>query len=137
MPAPTPPHDTATPPTMTPPRDARADGGDDDATDDLADRVEAIVAGWDRVERVEMFGLPSFTARGELFCVASSQGVSLTRLPDDDRAALEAVADVGPFDAGGRTVERWATVTADDLPDDEALEPFLRAAYGAALEEAT
>ena len=122
---------------MTPPDDARTDGGTDDATADLADRIEALAGGWDRVERVELFGLPSFTAGGELFCVASPQGVSLTRLPDDDRTALEAVAEVGPFDADGRTVERWATVAPDDLPDDETLEPFLRASYEAALEDAT
>lgn len=114
---------------MTPDEDAEED--------DLRERVSAIVEDWDGVEQVTMFGLPSFTARGQLFCVVSEQGLSLTRLPDDDREELAGMADVEPFDADGRTVESWATVATEALPDDETLVPFLRASYEAALEEPT
>ena len=117
------------------------DGGErprgDETAEALRERVLAVVGDWDGVEAVEMFGLPSFTADGELFCVVSAQGVSLTKLPDGERAALEELVAVGPFDADGRTVERWATVATADLPDDETLEPFLRASYEAAREAAT
>ena len=101
----------------------------DEVAEALRERVLDVVGDWDRVEAVEMFGLPSFTADGELFCVVSAQGVSLTKLPDEERAELAEHADVGPFDADGRTVEGWATVAPDALPDDATLEPFLRASY--------
>lgn len=102
----------------------------------LRERVAALVADWDGVEAVTMFGLPSFTAREELFCVVSEQGVSLTRLPPPDQEVLETLVDVRPFDAGDRTVERWATVAPDDLPDDETLRRFLEASYEAAKADA-
>lgn len=122
------------------PRRLATDGGPGEAPrgDEMAarlrERVLAIAEDWDGVEAVEMFGLPSFTVDGELFCVVSPQGVSLTKLPEEDRAALEDLVEVEPFDADGRTVERWATVSPDALPDDAALEPFLRASYAAAQE---
>lgn len=114
-----------------------ADVGDEDAqVDELRDRVVAIVGDWDGAEQVTMFGLPSFTAHGELFCVVSAQGLSMTQLPNDDRAELSAVVDVTSFDADGRTVDRWATVATEALPDDETLIPFLKASYDAALTDA-
>lgn len=102
----------------------------------LRERITDLVEEWDGIEQVTMFGLPSFTAHGQLFCVVSEQGLSLTRLPDRGREELATIADVVPFDADGRTVEGWATVPAQGLPDDETLVPFLRASYEAALAEA-
>lgn len=117
------------------------DGGSEPADGDapvdaLRDRVGRLVDDWDDVEMVTMFGLPSFTAREELFCVVSEQGVSLTDLPPPDREVLETLVDVSAFDAGGRTVDRWATVAPADLPDDETLRRFLRASYDSARSDA-
>lgn len=111
--------------------------GEPAEAESLRDRIGDLVDGWDGVEQVTMFGCPSFTARGTLFCVVSEQGLSLTRLPPDDRAALDGLVAVSPFDADGRTVESWATVAPDDLPDDATLEPFVRTSYEAAREEAS
>lgn len=116
------------------PSDAGENPRADEVAEALRERVRGVVGDWDRVETVEMFGLPSFTVDGELFCVVSNQGVSLTKLPDEERSALAEHAEVGPFDAEGRTIERWATVPPDALPDDDTLEPFLRASYEAARE---
>ncbi len=115
--------------------DGAADGGA--GVDALRERVAGLVADWDGVASVTMFGRPSFTVHEELFCVVSEQGVSLTRLPPADREMLEALVDVTPYDADGRAVERWETIAPADLPDDETLARFLRASYEAALADAS
>jgi len=105
-------------------------GYDETEVGDLRGTV-ATVADWPGVEERAMFGCPSFTADGELFAVVSNQGVSITKLPDAHRAELEATVTVTPFDAGGRTIEGWATVPPESAAP-EVLEPFLRASYEAA-----
>jgi hypothetical protein len=79
----------------------------------LGTAVDALVSGWPGVSRKTTFGCPSYLADGVLFAVVSEQGLSLTRLSDAQRAALGRSLPVEPFDAGGRTVRRWATVPVD------------------------
>jgi hypothetical protein len=65
-----------------------------------------------------MFGCPAYVADGVLFAVVSEQGLSLTRLTDVERAKLERSVAVEPFEAGGRTVRRWATVRVSPADHD-------------------
>jgi hypothetical protein len=79
-----------------------------------------------------MFGCPSYVADGVLFAVVSEQGLSLTRLTDGERAKLERSLAVEPFEAGGRLVNRWATVHASPV-DHDAVARALRQSYEAAV----
>lgn len=106
--------------------------GHDDSVNDLR-RAVAGAVDWPGVDERTMFGCPSFTADGELFAVVSEQGVSITKLPDDDRASLAETVDVSPFDAGGRSIDAWATVPLG-AADVARLRPYLRASYETALE---
>ncbi|MFC7071137.1 TfoX/Sxy family protein [Halobaculum lipolyticum] len=107
---------------------------DEAAAGDLRARCDRTTENWPGVAHTTMFGCPSYTADGTLFAVVSTQGVALTRLPDAERERLAADHPVEPFEAGGRTVGRWAVVppaaaTACDL------DRYLRASYEAARGE--
>ena len=98
----------------------------------LQTAVDEVVTSWPGVSRRPMFGCQSYVADGVLFAVLSDQGLSLTRLTDDQRAALARTASVEPFAAGERVVRRWATVQVD--PDAlESVIPALQQSYDAAI----
>jgi hypothetical protein len=98
----------------------------------LRDAVDGLVGSWPGVSRKTMFGCPSYVADGVLFAVVSEQGLSLTRLSTDERARLERSLSVEPFEAGGRLVQRWATVRVS--PDDlDPVADALRQSYEAAV----
>lgn len=118
---------------MTPPPRLAPDGGSEIDVDALREAVAALVDGWPDIDETVMFGCPSFRADGELFAVVSDQGLSLTKLPDDERDRLADDYGVQPFDAGGRQVSGWATVAV--VPEAvETLEEYVRASYDVARE---
>jgi hypothetical protein len=108
--------------------DAERDG-------DLRTAFEDLVVDWPGVASKTMFGCPSYQADGTLFAVLVTDGVALTRLPADRRAALDAAFETGPFQAGDRTVSTWVQVTVDDVAEIDALAPYVDASYAAARGE--
>ena len=108
---------------------------DADAGAELKAGFDDLVVDWDGVDSKPMFGCPSYRADGELFAVLVTDGVALTRLPDDRRAALEASFETGPFQAGDRTVTKWVQVPIADATDLDALRPYVRASYEGARAE--
>ena len=97
---------------------------------------EEIVLDWPGVTATTMFGCPSYQAKATLFAVLVTEAVALTRLPADDRTQLEQLFGTAPFDAGGRTVEKWVTVPVESDSTLTALRPYLEASYEAALNDA-
>ena len=108
---------------------------DADAGAQLKTAFDDLVADWDGVDSKTMFGCPSYRADGTLFAVLVTDGVALTRLPDDRRAELEAAFETGPFQAGDRTVTKWAQVPVADATDLDALRPYVRSSYETARAE--
>lgn len=96
---------------------------------------DGLVADWSDVTTRTMFGCPSYQAAGTLFAVLVTEGVALTRLPDDRRDTLAEQFETGPFDAAGRTVTKWVQVPIADVDELEALRPFVAASYETALAE--
>lgn len=96
--------------------------------------VESVVADWRAVTLERLFGYPTYHADGTIFVLVANDGVALTRLPEEDRKRLVESHDVGPFEAGGQTIEKWVYVAVGPGNVD-ALGPFLRASYAAALRE--
>lgn len=95
------------------------------------------VTDWPGVTTRTSFGCPSYSADGTLFAVLVTEGVVLTRLPQDHRDALDASFETGPFEAGGRTVTSWVRVTVDDPSDLDGLLPFVEQSYEAARAESS
>jgi len=84
-----------------------------------------------------MFGCPAYIARGALFALLVTRGIVLTHLPETEREALSRVAIVQPFQAGTKTIHRWAQVSIDSTEEIEAVVPYVYISYQAALAEAT
>ncbi|ELZ74014.1 hypothetical protein C5B91_00270 [Haloferax sp. Atlit-10N] len=98
------------------------------AVETLAAAVWREAASWPAVERTALFGCPSFRANGTLFAVVSEQGLSLTSLSAESRAAVAKRHRVLPFEANGRIVGSWATVDIEPSRIAE-LSDALRASY--------
>ena len=109
---------------------------DPEAAGDLQTALEELIEGWPAVTQQTMFGCPSYTAADTLFGFLVTEVLVLTRLPDAARAELEADYETGPFQAGSRTMESWVQVAIADAAEVPALEPYIRASYERALEEA-
>ncbi|WP_255194952.1 TfoX/Sxy family protein [Halorarius litoreus] len=107
---------------------------DETRAGDLRDAFERLVLDWPDVAARPMFGCPSYQADGTLFAVLVTDGVALTRLPDDRRDALDAAFETGPFQAGERTVTKWVQV-AVDATELDALVPYVESSYEAARAE--
>lgn len=107
---------------------------DSEAGGSLKVAFERLVADWAGVTEHAMFGHPTYKAGGTIFALLATDAVVLTRLPEDDREQLAEERDVGPFEAGGQTIQKWVHVPigADDL---DAIESFVRASHRAALDE--
>jgi hypothetical protein len=97
---------------------------------------EETVLDWPGVTATTTFGCPSYRADGTLFAVLVTEGVALTRLPDERREAIAREFATGPFEAGDRTVTKWVQVAVDDAADLDSLVPHVRASYESALEAA-
>ena len=108
---------------------------DETRAGDLRDAFEALVLDWPEVTVRTMFGCPSYQADGTLFAVLVTDGVALTRLPEDRRESLAAAYETGPFQAGDRTVTAWVQATVEDAAALDDLEPYVRASYESALAE--
>lgn len=109
---------------------------DADEGTELKRAFEDLVLGWPDVTATTMFGCPSYRADGTLFAVLVTDGVALTRLPDDHRDEVARGFETGPFQAGDRTVTSWVQVTVDDATAVDRLAPHVEASYEAAREEA-
>ena len=107
---------------------------DSDEGAGLKSAFDALVADWPDVTATTMFGCPSYRADGTLFAVLVTDGVALTRLPDDHREQVAEAFETGPFQAGDRTVTKWVQVTVDGV-ELESLAPHVRASYESALAE--
>ncbi|WP_439026263.1 hypothetical protein [Haloarchaeobius sp. DT45] len=101
----------------------------------LKTAFDDLVTDWPDVTATTMFGCPSYRAADTLFAVLVTDGVALTRLPDDRRDDLTAHFETSPFDANGRTVTKWVQAAVDDPGALEPLEPYVRASYESALAE--
>ena len=101
----------------------------------LKTAFEGEVLDWPDVIATTMFGCPSYQADGTLFAVLVTDGVALTRLPNDHRERVAQRFETGPFQAGDRTVTKWVQVTIDDVDALDALVSHIKASYESALEE--
>ena len=108
---------------------------DPDAGADLQAAFEAMVDSWASVTGTTMFGCPSYSAADTLFAVLVTEGVVLTKLPEDRREEIAERYESRPFQAGGRTITKWVQITVENPDEIETLQPFVEASYETALAE--
>lgn len=108
---------------------------DTEADEALQTAFEDVVFDWADVTATTMFGCPTYLADGTIFAVLVTDGVALTRLPDDHRERVARAFETGPFQAGDRTVTKWVQVTIDDVAALDSLVPDIEASYESARAE--
>jgi TfoX/Sxy family transcriptional regulator of competence genes len=109
----------------------------EDDAGDVREVLEDAILGWEGVSVRRMFGCPSYLADGVLFAIVINRGVVLTLLDPAARAELAETASVEPFRAGHKLIHRWARVNIDKVDEVEAILPFVRQSYRAAMAEPT
>ena len=85
---------------------------------ELADRIQALVAGEEGVSEQKMFGGLAFLVHGNMAVAASGQGGILLRVDPADSAELVSSTGAEEMVMRGRSMAGWLRVepTADELP---------------------
>lgn len=96
---------------------------------------EEIVLSWPEVTQKQMFGCPGYRAGGTLFAVLITGGLALTKLDEEQRAALASQEAVRPFRAGERMIQKWPVLSLTDSLELEGYLPFVEQSYRNALAE--
>jgi len=99
----------------------------------LREALEKEILAWPKVSKKTMFGCPSYTAGGELFCFMVAGGLVLTALPEKVHAAAEKRLGGGSFQAGPRMVEKWLQIPIASQADLKRATGFVKQSYSAAL----
>ena len=102
----------------------------------VRDVFEAQVMAWPGVTGRVMFGCPAYRADGTIFALLITGGLALTRLDDQQQAALAEQFAVRPFVTDDRVIKKWAVVPIRGSTDLDELWPSVRQSYKNALEEA-
>lgn len=105
----------------------------DDMTrmDELADRVRHIVGLDPRIVEKTMFGGLTFLLNGHILIGCKKDGRALLSVGRDNNEAALARPGAEQMIHGGRVMQGFVWVDADALEDDDALEDWVRFAFGA------
>jgi len=107
---------------------------------DLADRLRAVLGGWDderdddlgMVDEKPMFGGLGFMVAGHLAVCAGSGGGLLVRVDPAEQDELAEADGVEPMRMAGRPSRSWVDVAPDVLVDDEVLTAWVERGVAAA-----
>ena len=83
--------------------------------EDLADRIQDLVAGEPGLMRKKMFGGLSFLVGGNMAVAASGQGGLLVHVDPAKSDALEATTNARAFEMRGRPMQGWLRVDAEHV----------------------
>ena len=107
---------------------------------DLADRLRAVLGGWDEtrdddlgmVDEKPMFGGLGFMVAGHLAVCAGSKGDLMARVDPADLDSLCVDDAVEPMAMAGRTSRSWVRVSPAALTEAEALSAWVARGVAAA-----
>jgi hypothetical protein len=81
----------------------------------LADRIRELVGGEPDLTEKKMFGGLAFLIGGNMAVAASGQGGVLVRVDPAQSEELVATTGASPMEMGGRSMQGWLRVGAEDL----------------------
>jgi TfoX/Sxy family transcriptional regulator of competence genes len=81
----------------------------------LADRIRELVAGESDLTEQKMFGGLAFLIGGNMAVAASRQGGVLVRVDPGQSDVLVATTNARRMEMGGRRMQGWLRVDADDV----------------------
>lgn len=83
--------------------------------EELADRIRELLGGEPGLTEQKMFGGLAFLIGGNMAVAASSQGGVLVRVDPAESDTLVATTNAGLMEMGGRRMQGWLRVDADDV----------------------
>ena len=95
---------------------------------ELVERFDAVAARHPDAQRRKMFGYPALFVGGN-YATGLYEESWVVRLAPDDLEALLAAGGEGFSPMPGRTMKGWASLPADVVADDDALDPWLAKAF--------
>ena len=95
----------------------------------LVERFEAVATRHPQAQRRKMFGYPALFVGGNM-ATGLYEDRWVVRLFEADLASLLELPGAAPFSPmPGRSMKGWASLPADVVADDVALEPWLARAF--------
>lgn len=91
------------------------------ASEDLADRIRALLPPEEVVREQKMFGAIAFMLNGNMLVAPMKDGALLVRVGKDSMDKALALPGAGVMDMGGKSMGGFVTVSGDAVEDDFAL----------------
>jgi len=102
---------------------------DDQQTGSLRKALEQEILGWPGVAAKPMMGCLCYFHGRKFFAFLVTRAVVITKLAEEDRAALSKKTGGGPFEMDGKTVKAWVRVPLRGPGDVNSVLPFVRKSY--------
>lgn len=101
----------------------------------LRSALEEVILGWPQVSTKKKFGCPSYLAGGHMFAMLVTDGIVITKLDLDDRAALSEEHGSEPCPEHKKSIKHWVRIPIYKKVDLDKVMPFVKKSYEIALQE--
>lgn len=98
------------------------------ASEELADRIRALLRPNEPIREQKMFGAIAFMLAGNMLVAPMKDGTLLVRTGKEGQADALAQPGAGVMSMTGRTMSGYVQVAGDALEDDEALAAWIERA---------
>lgn len=102
---------------------------DDQQTGSVRKALEQEILGWPGVTAKPMMGCLCYFHSGKFFAFLVTKAVVITKLAEEDRAALSKKTGGEPFEMDGKTVKAWVRIPLKTPEDVKSVLPFVRKSY--------
>ncbi len=103
--------------------------------DPIREAFEADVLLMPDVFPRKMMGCPCYMAGNKMFATIVDDAIVITKLGEEDREALMADHDAGPFTHGNKVMSKWMRVPIEKEDDLDVILPYVVKSYEAATKE--
>ncbi len=100
--------------------------------DHIKEAFEADVLMLPDVTPRKMMGCPCYMAGNKMFATIVDDAIVITKLGEEDREALMADHDAGPFTHGTKVMSKWMRVPIEKEDDLDVILPYVVKSYEAA-----
>ncbi len=105
---------------------------DEAAMDEVRKTLEADILEWPGVASKEMMGCLCYFRGKKFFAFLVTNGIVITKLPEEDRSKLATRGGSKPFDMAGRTASSWFQLSLKNSGDVRSILPYVEKSYKAA-----
>jgi hypothetical protein len=102
---------------------------DEQQTGRVRKALEWEILRWPGVTAKPMMGCLCYFHGRKFFAFLVTKAVVITKLAEEDRAALSEKTGGGPFEMDGKTVKAWVRVPLKGPGDVKSVLPFVRKSY--------